>query len=81
MESLKSLSSLSRPGRCGSSRCPAQASQLRLTAISIDLCDPPVARTARSSESLDGCPVFTWSCATADRSVRSSAAVSAGTCA
>eukprot|EP00959_Pyramimonas_sp_CCMP1952_P039902 834364-Pyramimonas_sp.AAC.1 len=46
--------------------------------MSMDLCDPPVTRIARASESLDGCPVFTWSCMMADRSVRSSAAVSAG---
>eukprot|EP00959_Pyramimonas_sp_CCMP1952_P166489 3480081-Pyramimonas_sp.AAC.1 len=44
----------------------------------MDLCDPPVTRMARASESSDDCPAFAWSCITADLSVRSSAAVSAG---
>eukprot|EP00959_Pyramimonas_sp_CCMP1952_P260424 5445463-Pyramimonas_sp.AAC.1 len=45
------------------------------------LCDAPITRMARASESLDGCRAFTQSCAMADRSVRSSAAVSDGSCA
>eukprot|EP00959_Pyramimonas_sp_CCMP1952_P053536 1119898-Pyramimonas_sp.AAC.1 len=44
----------------------------------MDLCDPPVTRMDRASESLDGRPVFTWKCITADLSARSPAAVSTG---
>eukprot|EP00959_Pyramimonas_sp_CCMP1952_P180230 3768905-Pyramimonas_sp.AAC.1 len=47
----------------------------------MDLCDPPVTRIARASESLDGRPVFARSCIAADLGARSSAAVSAGSCA
>eukprot|EP00959_Pyramimonas_sp_CCMP1952_P434727 9102717-Pyramimonas_sp.AAC.1 len=41
--------------------------------MSMDLCDPLVTRMARANESLDGCPVFTWSCVMADRGIRSPA--------
>eukprot|EP00959_Pyramimonas_sp_CCMP1952_P173128 3617971-Pyramimonas_sp.AAC.1 len=46
--------------------------------MSMDLCDPPVTRMARASESLDGCPVFAWSCIATDLSARSPSAVRTG---
>eukprot|EP00959_Pyramimonas_sp_CCMP1952_P303661 6354664-Pyramimonas_sp.AAC.1 len=82
MESLKPLSSLILPAGVVVAVDVLHRPRSRgLTAISMDLCDPPVTRIARASESLDGCPVFAWSCIAADLSARSSAAVSTGYCA